>query len=149
MSDYAIVTVEQRYTAVVKSTVAMADMPQAERAARAKIAEALAQLNVGPEGDSFTLCRMPRDGKMHYEPGVIVARACEPTGDVVPSELPAGRAVRHVLVGPFDRLPQAWPAIFSWCSTKALKLEGTFWQVYGPTAADPQKQVTTLFALLA
>ena len=149
MSDYTIVTVDQQYTAVVKSTVGMPNMSQAERSTRAKIAEALAQLNVGPVGDSFTLCRMPRGGQMRYEPGVIVARAFEPIGDVVPSELPAGRAVRHVLVGPLDLLPQAWPALFSWCSTNRLKLEGTFWQVYGPTAAGPEKQETTLFALLA
>lgn len=86
---------------------------------------------------------------MHYEPGVVVARAFEPVGNVVPSQLPAGRAVGHVLVGPFDVLPQAWPALLCWCSTKGLKLEGTFWQVYGPTRPDPVKPETTLFALLA
>ncbi len=149
MSDYAVVSVEQQCTAVVRSTVGMADMPKAERSARARIAEAIAQLNVGPVGDRFTLCRAAGEGKMHYEPGVIVARTFKPIGNLVPSRLPAGRAVKHLLIGPFDLLPRAWPALFSWCSSQRLELEGTFWQVYGPASADPAEQKTTLFALLS
>lgn len=148
MSDYGIVTVAQQHTAVVKATVAFADLPQAERSARAKLADALPRLGIEQVG-SFTLCRMPKDGEMHLEPGVIVARAFAADGDVVPSHLPAGRAVKQVLVGPFDKLPQAWPALFAWCAGEGLKLEGAFWQIYGPTAADPSRQETTLYALLA
>ena len=149
MSQYSIVTVDQQHTAVVKSTVAFADLPNAERSARAKIANALPQLDIGPLGDSFTLCRMPKNGIMYLEPGVIVSRAFDSDGDVVPSHLPGGRAVKHVLVGPFEQLPQAWPTLFAWCAFQGLKLEGAFWQVYGPTVADPARQETTLYALLA
>ena len=149
MSAYSVVTVERQHTAVVKSTVAFADLQTAERAARTKLANALPTLRTGQAGNSFTLCRRPRDGKMSIEPGVIVARAFDADGDVVCSKLPAGRVVRHVLVGPFDRLPQAWPALFSWCASEGLEREGTFWQIYGPTAADPARQETTLYALLA
>ena len=149
MSGYSIVTVERQHTAVVKATVAFAEMQRAERTARAKLANALPTLRTEPTGNSFTLCRMPKDGKMSIEPGVIVTRAFDSDGDVVCSQLPAGRAVMHVLVGPFDRLPQAWPALFSWCASEGLKREGTFWQVYGPTAVDPARQETILYALLA
>jgi effector-binding domain-containing protein len=109
----------------------------------------LPELKIGPVGDSFTLCRLQKDGKLYLEPGVIVARDFASDCDVVRSQLPAGRAVRHVLIGPFDQLPQAWPALFSWCAAKGLKLEGACWQIYGPIAADPAKQETTLYALLA
>ena len=85
MSQYSIVTVEQQDTAVVKSTVALADLPNAERSARAKLADALPNLKIGPVGDSFTLCRMPKNGTMYLEPGVIVARGFDPDGDVVHS----------------------------------------------------------------
>ena len=149
MSDYSIVTVEPRHTAVVKANVGFADLRNAELSARAKIAGALPSLQIGTVGDRFTLYRMPKDGTMHLEPGVIVTRPFDSDGDVVHSQLPSGRAVMHVLVGPFDRLPQAWPALFSWCANAGLKLEGAFWQIYGPTAIDPAKQETTLYALLA
>ena len=149
MSQYSIVTVEPQHTVVVKSTVALADLPDAERSARAKIADALPKLEIGRVGDSFTLCRMPKNGTMYLEAGLIVAQAFDSDGDVVHSHLPGGRAVKHVLIGPFDQLPQAWPTLFAWCASQGQKLEGTFWQVYGPTATDPARQETTLYALLA
>ena len=63
MSEYTIVTVDQQPTAAVKSDVEMAEMPNVERSARARIADVLPSLNVEPVGDNFTLCRMPRNGK--------------------------------------------------------------------------------------
>lgn len=149
MSKYSIVTVERQHTAVVKTNVVFAELPEAERSARAKIASALPKLKIEPGGTSFTLCRMPKDGKIYIEPGVIVGHAFQADGDVVPSHLPAGLAVHHVLVGPFDKLPQAWPELFAWCGKEGHKLEGAFWQIYGPTAADPAEQQTMLCALLA
>ena len=146
---YTIVAVEQRHTAAVKFTVGFADIPNAERSARTKIADALSQLGNLAAGDSFTLCRRLKDSKMHYEPGVVVSRTFTSSGDVVSSQLPGGRAVKHVLIGPFDQLPQAWPALFAWCASQGLQLEGAFWQVYGPTAVEPAKQETTMYALLA
>jgi hypothetical protein len=146
---YAIVFVEPQHTAAVKFAVAFADLPNAERSARAKIAEALPRIGAEPVGRSFTLCRRLPDGKMHYEPGVIVSHSFTPSGDVVCSQLPGGRAVKSVLIGPFDQLPRAWPALFAWCNSQGLQLEGAFWQVYGPTTADPAEQETILYALLA
>jgi hypothetical protein len=105
MTAYSIVSVERQPTAVVKAHVAFADLPSTERSARAKLASVLPQLKIGPIGDSFTLSRMPSGGKIYIEPGVIVARSFEPDGDVVPSHLPAGRAVRHLLIGPLDLRP--------------------------------------------
>lgn len=145
---YMIVTVEPQPTAAVTFAASFDDLPNAERTGRAKIAEAMAKLSVRP-GLSCTLCRMIDGGRMHYEPGVTVDHAFEPAGDVVCSQLPGGRAVKYTLLGSFDQLPQAWPALFAWCEQNGLKREGTFWQVYGPTANDPADQETTLYALLA
>jgi uncharacterized protein YndB with AHSA1/START domain/effector-binding domain-containing protein len=146
---YTIVAVEQRHTAAVKFTVGFADIPNAERSARAQIADALSRLGNLAAGDSFTLCRRLKDSKMHYEPGVVVSRTFTSSGDVVSSQLPGGRAVKQVLIGPFDQLPQAWPALFAWCASQGLQLEGAFWQVYGPSAVDRARQETTMYALLA
>jgi uncharacterized protein YndB with AHSA1/START domain/effector-binding domain-containing protein len=145
---YSVVIVEPRHTVAVKFALAFSDMPSAERSARGKIAEAISRTGI-EAGDSFTLCRRLADGRMHYEPGVVVPRAFTSSGDVVSSQLPGGRAAKHVLVGSFDQLPQAWSQLFDWCASQGLKLEGAFWQVYGPTAADPATQETTLYALLA
>jgi effector-binding domain-containing protein len=146
---YTIVAVESQHTAAVQFTLTFADIPSAERSARTGIAEALPSIDAEPIGHGCTLCRRLPDGKMYYEPGVVVSRTFTRSGDVVSSQLPGGRAVKHVLIGPFDQLPQAWSALFAWCASEGLQLEGAFWQIYGPTMADPAKQETTLYALLA
>jgi uncharacterized protein YndB with AHSA1/START domain len=144
---YTIVDVPRQFTAVVKVEVAFADLPSAQRAARAKIAAVLPRL--GLAGPSVTLSRAPKGGRIYMEPGVIVDRAFTPMDGVEPSELPAGRVVRYLLTGSFEQLPNAWPALMHWCSGQGLQLEGRFWEIYGPLASDPAAQQTTLFALLA
>lgn len=145
---YTVVTVRPQPTAAVKFAASFAELPNAERTGRDKIRQALPAIGVNP-GLTCTLCRMLDGGSMHYEPGVLVDRTFASAGDVVCSELPGGRAVKHTLVGSFDQLPLAWPALFAWCETNGLPREGSFWQVYGPTPSDPARQETTLYALLA
>jgi len=90
---YTVVAVEPQHTAAVKFTIGFADMPNAERSARTKIAGAISRMGIELAGHSFTLCRRLTDGKMHYEPGVVVSRTFTSSGDVVSSQLPGGRAV--------------------------------------------------------
>ena len=149
MGHSEIVKVEQHYTAAVKAIVAFDDLPAAERSARDKLADALPFIQAEPPGAGFTLCRLPSGGRMHLEPGVIVTGPFDAIGDVVASQLPAGRAIRQLHVGPLEKLPEAWPALFTWSMSKGLRLEGAFWQIYGSTTADPAEQQTTLYALLA
>ncbi|MDI1262576.1 MAG: GyrI-like domain-containing protein [bacterium] len=148
-SKCSIVTVEHQPTAVVKSKVPFAEIPQAQRAARAKIETGLPSLDTGALGMACTRWVPPSGGALDMEMGTIVARPIEARGEIVPSELPAGRAVHSVMVGPFDGMGAAWQTLFDWCQAEKLKPAGINWEVYGPTASDPAKQETYLYALLA
>ena len=147
--ECSIVTVERRLTAVIKTMVPMAEIPQAQRAARAKIDAALPKLDVAPAGPSLTLWRPPTDGRLDMEPGVLVSRTFEPVGEIVPSATPAGRAVHFRLVGNYDGLPGAWHTLFAWCAEQKLKLAGVNWEIYGDQKEDVSKIETDLYALLA
>jgi effector-binding domain-containing protein len=147
--DCSIVTVERQLTAVVKTQVPMNEIPQAQRSSRSKIDAALKSLDVGPIGHSCTFWRPPTEGRLYMEPGVVVARAFEPAGEVVPSDLPAGRAAHFLLVGSFEGLPGAWNALLGWCRQEGLKLAGANWEIYGDHNDDPAKLQTSLYALLA
>jgi hypothetical protein len=149
LGEFAIETVERQLTAVVKAKVPTAEIPLAERSARAKLATALPALDAGPLGHAFTLWRTPKDGRLEMEPGVLVSRSFAPLGEVVPSGLPAGRAARVLLTGPYDGIPGAWDALFAWCRERGLTLTGTNWQVYQHEGDDPAKVTTSLYALLA
>jgi effector-binding domain-containing protein len=141
------VTVEPKLTAVVKVTASMADIPDAQRSSRRKIAAALETLDVGAVGAACTLSGCWEDGKLYMEPGVIVSKSFEPVGDVVPSTLPGGRAAHYRLVGPFDRLPGAWKELSDWVRAEGLKGAGAY-EIYGEIVENPAEQVTDLYVVL-
>lgn len=145
-----IVTVEPRLTAVVRATVPFAGIPQAQRSARAAVDAALPSLDAGPVGRPCTRFRTPAMQRLEMEIGTIVGRAFRPKGEVVPSDLPAGRAAHFLLKGPFDGMPGAWQALFDWCKAENLALAGINWEIYMPwEGVDPARLETDLYALLA
>jgi effector-binding domain-containing protein len=149
MAACSIVTVEHRRTAVVKAKVPFAEIPQAQRSARAAIDAGLPSLDAGALGLTVTRWLPPSGGALDMEMGTIVARRIEARGEIVPSELPAGRAVHYTMVGPFDGMGAAWQTVFEWIQAEKLRPAGINWEIYGPTAADPARQETNLYALLA
>jgi len=86
----------------------------------------------------------PAGGKLAMEIGLIVARRFSAMGEVVPSELPAGRAAHFSMKGPFDQLPLAWPMLFDWCKAEKLTPAGINWEIYGTATEDAE-----LYVLLA
>ncbi len=100
-----IVTVERRLTAVVKTKVPFAKIPDAQRAARAAVDGALPSLDAGPLGRPCTRFLTPAASALDMEIGTIVARTFPAKGEVVPSDLPAGRAAHFLLKGSSSRSP--------------------------------------------
>lgn len=144
-----IVAVGRRLTAVVRIHALMSELMQAQKASRATIAAALPALDVGAVGAGITLWRPPTDGRLYMEPGVLVERSFAPAGEVVPSELPAGRAAHLLLRGSYAGLAQAWNTLLGWCTREKLALAGTNWEIYEPPSGDEATQETRLYALLA
>lgn len=147
--DCSIVTVTRQPTAAIKGVVPYARMRDAHVEARQKLLAALPNLNAGATGLFVTRTGRPTPTGLYMEIGVAVERDFSPIGDVVPSELPAGRAARLHQVGPFEQLPKAWPFLMTWVQSEGLKPAGVNWEIYGETAADPARQETDLYMLLA
>ena len=101
-----------------------------------------------PFGDTLTLWHPPKDGWFEMAPGILVGRPFDPVSDVVPAELPAGRAGHFLLLGPYDGLPGAWQLLFAWCAEQKLGLAGTNWEIYREPTVDPATFETALYALL-
>jgi len=145
----SIVDVAAQRTAVIKARVRLDEIPATQRALRPKVRAAAAAQDAGPLGHTCTLWHMPVDGRMYMEPGIIVARDVAPQGEVVPSELPAGRAAHYLMVGPYDGLPDAWGMLLRWCAAQKLTAVGVNWEIYDETTGGPGKPQTALYALLA
>jgi hypothetical protein len=144
-----IVTVERQLTPVVKAKVPFAEIPQAQRAARAGIDAGLPSFDTGALGLTCTRWVPPQGGALDMEMGTIVTRPIAAKGEIVPSELPVGRAVHYVMAGPFDGMGAAWQKLFDWCQAEKLKPAGINWEIYGPTPTDSAQQETYLYALLS
>jgi effector-binding domain-containing protein len=145
-----IVTTERRPTAVVRIKARMSELREAQQTSRAKLAEVLPTLGVATLEHSCTLWRPPIDGVLEMEPGVLVSGAFPAAGDVVPSELPAGRAAYFLLRGSFEGLPGAWKTLLDWCAAEKLALAGVNWEIYSPWEdVEPDQIETALYALLA
>ncbi len=142
-SACTIVTVERQPTAVVRVEAVFAELPQVQRAARARLAAVLPALDAGPAGAACTRWTPPVDGKLPMEIGTIVARPFAAREGIVPSALPAGRAVRFSMKGGFENLPLAWQTVFDWCKAENHAPAGINWEIYGAT------EDAELFALLA
>lgn len=54
----------------------------------------------------------------------------ETSGGVVPFELPGGRAVQVVHVGPYDRLGEAYERVTSWMGEQGLAPANAMWETY-------------------
>jgi effector-binding domain-containing protein len=144
-----IVAVARQPTAVVKVVSPMSDLREAHMTAQAKLKAALPRLDAGAVGLRVTRWQPPVDGTLTMEPGRIVASSFPAVGDVVPSELPAGRAAHLLFRGAWPELPGAWQTLFDWCSAQNLKLAGTNWEIYAEENQDPDGQEARLYALLA
>jgi hypothetical protein len=146
----SIVTVDRQLTAVVKAKVPFPEIPMAQRSARAALDAALPSLEAAPLGRPLTRFRTPAKDALDMEIGTIVGRSFVGRGEIVPSELPAGRAAHFQLKGPFDGMPGAWQTLFEWCAAEKLDLAGINWEIYMPwEGVDPARLETDLYALLA
>jgi hypothetical protein len=139
----SIVTTERLLTAVIKAKVPFAGIPDAQRSARGTLAATLPSLDVGAVGSSITRFRTPATDALDMEMGSIVTHRFEDRGEVVLSELPAGRAAHFALKGSFAGLPGAWQTLFEWCAAQKLTPSGVNWEIYGA------EQDADLYALLA
>ncbi len=139
----SIVTTDRQLTAVIRTESPFDKMPETHRTARSKLAAALPSLDTGPHGRACTRWTRPTGSVLPMEIGLIVARAFSAHGEIVCSELPAGRAVHFAMKGGFENLPRAWETLFHWLQEQNLTAAGINWEVYG-AAEDAD-----LYALLA
>jgi effector-binding domain-containing protein len=92
------------------------------------------------------------DDKVNLEVGVELETPFAGHGEVVGSELPAGRVATTVHMGPYGGLHAAHKAIRDWCAKHGHALAGVNWEIYGHWEdawnKDPSRIRTDVFYLL-
>ncbi|WP_427868919.1 GyrI-like domain-containing protein [Leucobacter luti] len=130
---------EEQQLAVVRATVAAADMPALyDRAfpllfgalGAAGVAPAAAPMGVvhGAPGETFDLSvAVPVGSCAGAEAGSDASFA---SGEVTAETLPAGRAATLLVRGGYDRLGAAYEHLFSWVSAQGLTPAGLSFEQY-------------------
>jgi effector-binding domain-containing protein len=79
--------------------------------------------------------------------GFPVEAPITPSGDVTALELPGGRAVTAVHVGPFDTLERTYHELLEWAKAEGLVLADEVWESYltdPRTEPDPARWQTAI-----
>lgn len=127
-------------TLVVRGKVAMAEIKDFLERAYHLIAERTAECGAHFAGPPFARYR-PLDAEFsefEVEAGfpVIVQVPC--SGEVEPSELPAGPAAVTYHVGPYDEMKPAYDAVLAWVEEQGVVADGPAWEVYhSDPSAEP------------
>jgi effector-binding domain-containing protein len=144
--EVRVVTAVPRPTAVVKAVTSWEEFPTLWGKLLDQVWTFVRGSGLSRRGRNVMLYL---DDVPNVEVGVEVAQAFRPSGAVVPSTLPAGRAATTVHRGPYVGLGDAHRAVTDWCAAQGLELAGTRWEVYGHHHDDPAQLETEVFWLLA
>ena len=102
------------------------------------------------DGHNIFLYHHPanRQDPMDIDFGVQVTRSFECSGEVAPTQTPAGRVAVAVHTGPYERLGETHQAIHQWAAANKVSFAGKSWEVYGDWTNDPTKLETRIEYLL-
>ena len=148
LDEPQIVETQAQPTAVIRLTIPRAEIQKVMGPAIGEVIAAAAAQGVGLAGPVFSHHFKMDPAMFYFEVGVPVSGPIKPTGRVVASQLPAGRAVaRTIYRGPYDGLGAAWGEFCQWISAQGHKTADNLWERYlaGPESSpDPAKWETEL-----
>ncbi|MGO4602370.1 GyrI-like domain-containing protein [Terrabacter sp. 2YAF2] len=137
MNEIRTVEAAEQPTAVLRASVPMDELPTFFARAFAATAAALAKQGHAPAGPPFGLYRGMPTTVVDVEAGFPVSTPVEPTGDVVPSTLPGGRAVEAVHIGPYDTMGETYGQVEQWMVGQRLVPGKVVWESY---LSDPERE---------
>ncbi len=142
-----ILHVTAQPSAVIRLTVARAELQDVMRAALTEVRATLAEQSVLPDGPWFTHHLRLDPEVFELEVGVPVWSTFDESGRVVASMLPAAKVARTVYTGPYDGLTEAWSEFEEWIAAEGHECGAGLWECYvaGPeSGADSSAWRTEL-----
>jgi effector-binding domain-containing protein len=148
MPAYTVVEYASQPTAVVRGSLAVQDLSAFFGRAFTAVAAALCARGTPPSGQAFAYYPTPPGATIDVEAGFTVTQPVEASGEVVPSQLPAGTLVTTTHVGPYEALGETYQALSQWATEHGWTASGPMWEVYltdPQIEPDPAKWRTDIF----
>ena len=130
MSECEITEIAPQTAAVVHGELPMSELPGFYERAFPAVMAALAEQGVAPAGAPFGYYPSMPAATVVVEAGIPTAGPIEAAGDVEPRELPGGRMVTAVHVGPYDTLPQTYGEMERWMRERGVTPRGGPFESY-------------------
>ena len=137
MSVFELVELVPRPAAVVRATMAVSELPSFFGRALGAVAAAAAGQGLELLGEPFAFYPGAPTDVVEVAAGFPVSSAVEPADDVVPLELPGGRAATTIHVGPYDSMDKTYAAMHTWMAGRGLTPADHMWEVY---LSDPSTE---------
>jgi effector-binding domain-containing protein len=138
MVGYQLVDCPARHTAVIRSTVKLSELHVFFDRALRGVLEAMERQGGVPGGEPVAFYHAMHDGIVDVEAGFPTVDRFEACGDVVPGELPGGRAVTGIHLGPYETLGRTYSEISAWAIAHGMQPTGEMWEVY---LTDPEREL--------
>lgn len=145
MTSFEVQTLQAQPAAAVRDEVPMQDLRDVFDRGFHAVMRAVEAQGVSITGPPFGFYpRMPGE-TVAVVVGFPVSAPVAPDGDVSAFELPGGRAITCVHVGPYDTLEATYRELLAWAASEGLRLAEHMWESYltDPSAEpDPSRWQT-------
>lgn len=152
MDDYEVIDLAPQPTAVLRGRLPVTELPGFFERAFHATWEAIEAQGAAVAGPPFGYYPTMPGETVEVEAGFPVTVPIEPSGEVVPSELPGGQVVKALHIGPYETLEATYERLQQAMGRDGLTGHGGVWEVYLTDPADepdPARWQTLIFWPLA
>lgn len=140
MDEFEIREIGAQHAAVVRDELPMEELPTLFHRAFGEVMAVVGAQGLVITGPPFGFYPHAPGATVEVAAGFPVSGPVEPAGDVVPIQLPAGRAVTGVHVGPFEGLHETYDELLNWARAREVELADGMWESYlTDPAAEPDQ----------
>jgi effector-binding domain-containing protein len=137
MSEFSLVERAPQPTAVVRSTIAVAEIPTFLRHAYEAVMQGLGSQGIAPVGEPFAYYLGMPTATVELEAGFPIAAPCVAAGEAIPSELPGGTIATGTHVGPYEKMVDTYNQLMAWMAQQGLVPGEQMWEIY---LTDPAQE---------
>ena len=134
---YQVIECPARHTAVVRARVERSALSTFCAHALGAVLSAMEDSGTVPGGEPFAYYHTIDDDTVEVEAGFPTVDRFSFSGEVVESELPGGKTVTGIHLGPYDARRDTYMTMSNWAMAHGLQPTGDMWEVY---LTDPERE---------
>ena len=134
---YRVIECPARHTAVLRATVERSELSLFLSHALTAVLSAMESQGTVPGGEPFAYYHGTHDRTVDVEAGFPTVDGFIASDDVVEGELPGGKTITGIHLGPYDTRRDTYALVSGWAIAHGLQPTGDMWEVY---LTDPERE---------